>query len=121
MAFGMSEPLIGVVEHLNGQAEEAEIQPAPGNVVGTITLGDRRVRLVHQALALGSVARRPAGRGPFELRSGRCQFPAALLSAGTGTLKPRLGFGQPPGLDAEPAVRGAGLDEQEVVCLAVTA
>ena len=68
-----------------------------------------------QALALCAVTGGPARRGPFQLRSRRCQFPSPPLGAGSGTLKPRLGLGQPPGLDAEPAVASGAEDEQVVV------
>ena len=119
MPFGMAEALVGIVERLDGQAEEAEIQPAPRHVVRSQMFGDRGIGFVDKALALCSIARRPFRRRPFQLRSGRSQSPSALPCAGAGTLKPRLGRRQPAGLDTEPAVPGGADDEQEVVELVV--
>src|ERR1700751_1239669 len=83
-----------------------------------VALGYRRIRLMDQALALCPVTDCPTRRSPLQLRSRRCQFPSPPLGAGSTALKPRLRFGQPPRLDAEPAVPGGALNEQEIVELA---
>ncbi len=112
--LGVAETLVGVVELLDREGDQAEVQPASRHIVRPHALGDRRIGLVRQVLCLRPIAHRPRRCRPFEFRSRRSQGPAAGFGAGTRPSQPRFGFGQPARLDAEPAVR-RGAEHEEVV------
>ena len=119
--LGVPETLVGVVELVQRHGDQAEVQPAPGDVVCAVALGYRRIGLVYQRLGLPHVARRPRRGATFELCSCSCQVPSPGFGAGARPSQPRLGFRQPSCLDAEAAVSGGTLDQQMVIGLTAVA
>ena len=121
MPLGVPETLVGVVELVQRHGDQAEVQPAPRNVVRPVALGYRRICLVYQRLGLPHVTRRPRRRAAFELCSRSCQVPSPGFGAGACSPQPGLRLRQPAGLDAEAAISRGALDQQMVIGLAAVA